>query len=468
MKREEILVSKEELNVQMGFIQKIKSISPDNNKKYTITTLGCAMNENDSEKLSGMLSGMGFKQGDDESLSDVVVFNTCCVRENAELKMFGQLGALKNLKKENPEMIIAVCGCMMQQEDIVEQIKKKYRHVDIIFGTHNLYKFPEMIYSVLTDRRKVYDVWDTDGNIVEDLPIQRNDGIKASISIMFGCNNFCTYCIVPYVRGRERSRNSADILNEIRGLANQGYKEIMLLGQNVNSYGNDNEEGISFAKLLYMIEEIEGLERVRFLTSHPKDLSDELIDAMADCKKVSDHLHLPVQAGSTNVLRKMNRKYTKEEYLNLVDKLKAKIPNIALSTDIIVGFPGETEEDFLHTLDVVEKVRFDLAYTFLYSKRKGTPAEKMEDQVSEEAKKSRFNKLLDLQNRISKENNQKLQDQIVEILVEGPSRTDKDIMTGRTQGNKVVNFKASNSKPGDIIKVKITSAQTWSLDGIEI
>jgi tRNA-2-methylthio-N6-dimethylallyladenosine synthase len=426
------------------------------------------MNENDSEKLAGMLVEMGYKASDDKLDSDVIIFNTCCVRENAEQKLFGLIGALKKQKRENPNLIIGLCGCMMQQSEIVEQIKRKYRHIDVIFGTHNLYKFPEMLYNSLVDKRKVYDIWDIDGIIAEDIPIQRNDGIKAWVSIALGCNNFCSYCIVPYVRGRERSRREEDILKEIETLAKDGYKEITLLGQNVNSFGKDLQNSVSFAGLLYKIEKINGIERVRFMTSHPKDLSEELIKAIKECNKVVKHLHLPIQAGSTKVLEAMNRKYTKEQYLELVDKVKREIPEISITTDIIVGFPGETEVDFEHTLDVVNKVRYDMAYTFLYSKRNGTPAAKMQEQIPEEIKKMRFNKLLKLQNKISKEINTELVGKIVKVLTEGMSKNDKKVYSGRTDNNKIVNFKAENVIPGDLVEVKITQAQTWSLEGVKI
>ncbi|MDP4094215.1 MAG: tRNA (N6-isopentenyl adenosine(37)-C2)-methylthiotransferase MiaB [Bacillota bacterium] len=465
MKRSECRVPQEEIELQRDFIRKVKEINHGVLKKYSVQTFGCQMNENDSERLAGMLYEMGYTEAKDIKESDVIIFNTCCVRENAEVKVYGHLGALKKLKSENPNMVIAVCGCMMQQSQIVEHIKSKYRHVDLIFGTHNLYKFPEMLHDALNSRETIIDVWESEGSIAENMPIERKDGIKAWVTIMYGCNNFCSYCIVPYVRGRERSRHPDDIINEVSMLGRNNYKEITLLGQNVNSYGKDLENGLSFAGLLKELDKIDGIERIRFMTSHPKDLSDELLEAMKDCKKVCEHLHLPIQSGSTGILKEMNRKYTKEHYLELADKVKKTIPDIALTTDIIVGFPGETEEDFDETIDVIEKARFDMAYTFLYSKRTGTPAAKSEQQVSEETKKLRFEKLLEVQNRISKEINDEYLGKTVEVLVEGYSKNSPNKLTGRTRTNKVVNFKGEIKLVGKLVNVEINKVQTWSLEG---
>ncbi|MDP4182515.1 MAG: tRNA (N6-isopentenyl adenosine(37)-C2)-methylthiotransferase MiaB [Bacillota bacterium] len=434
-------------------------------KKVFLQSFGCQMNENDSERLLGMLSEMGYIEANKAEDSDVVIFNTCCVRENAEEKVYGHLGALKKQKTDNPDKIIAVCGCMMQQGEVVDHIRKKYRHVDIVFGTHNLHKFPELLYRTINTKSTVIDVMESAGSIAEGMPIERKDAIKAWVTVMYGCNNFCSYCIVPYVRGRERSRNIDDIVNEITVLGQQNYKEITLLGQNVNSYGKDLGNEISFAKLIREINHIEGIERIRFMTSHPKDLSEELILAMRDCDKVCEHLHLPIQAGSTRILNDMNRKYSKENYIELVSKIREEIPDIALTTDIIVGYPGETEEDFEHTLDVLKKVRFDFAYTFLYSKRTGTPAAKSSEQVSDEVKKQRFEKLLEVQNKISKEINDKLLGKVEEVLVEGLSKNSIWNYTGRTRANKIVNFKGSKELVGRLINVKITGTQTWSLEG---
>ncbi len=465
MKRTECSVPAAEVELQRDFIRKLKEYNEGRLLKYSLSTFGCQMNENDSERLAGMLAEMGYIETDNAEESDLIIFNTCCVRENAEVKVYGHLGALKKVKRERPDTVIAVCGCMMQQKEIVEHIRKKYRHVELIFGTHNLYKFPELLFDTINSRTTIVDVWESTGSIVEDLPIERKDGIKAWVTVMYGCNNFCSYCIVPYVRGRERSRNIHDIVNEVRTLGRQGYKEITLLGQNVNSYGKDKQDGTSFGSLLRELDKIDGIERIRFMTSHPKDLSEELIHAMRDCRKVCEHLHLPIQAGSSRILEEMNRKYSKEHYLSLIEKLRRHIPGIALSTDIIVGFPGESGEDFEHTLEVLEQVRYDSAYTFLYSKRTGTPAAKMESQVSEEVKKERFQKLLEVQNRISKEINDQLKGRILEVLVEGLSKNSEKKYTGRTRTNKIVNFEGSSDMVGKLVNVRINRIQTWSLEG---
>lgn len=464
-------VSAEEIAQQYKYIETIKQYNQDliiqtgKPVKYNIETFGCQMNENDSERLSGMLSEMGYSECFKRTESDLIIFNTCCVRENAEQKVYGHLGALKKLKEENPNLTIAICGCMMQQPHVVEHIKKTYRHVDIIFGTHNLYKFPQLLNTSVETRKTVIDVWDSTGSIAENMPITRRENLKAWVTVMYGCNNFCSYCIVPYVRGRERSRSIEEIKNEVIKLSQEGCKEITLLGQNVNSYGKDLEGEYSFAGLLRELNEVEGIERIRFMTSHPKDLSDELIYAIRDCRKVCEHLHLPVQAGSTKILDDMNRKYSKEQYIQLVEKIKSNIPGIALSTDIIVGFPGEAEEDFSETLDVIAKAKFDMAYTFLYSKRTGTPAAKNPDQVPEEVKKERFDRLLALQNTISREINEELLNKEVEVLVEGLSKSSKTTYTGRTRENKIVNFKGNPELIGKLVKVKIDTIQTWSLQG---
>lgn len=464
-------VSAEEINQQYKYIETIKQYnqgvisSVGKPVRYIIETFGCQMNENDSERLSGMLSEMGYSECSERKDSDLIIFNTCCVRENAEQKVYGHLGALKKLKETNPNLIIAICGCMMQQKDVVEHIKKTYKHVDIVFGTHNLYKFPELLNTAITTRSTVIDVWDSTGSIAENMPISRKENIKAWVTVMYGCNNFCSYCIVPYVRGRERSRSLEEIKNEVEKLAKDGCKEITLLGQNVNSYGKDLEGDLTFAGLLRELNKVQGIERIRFMTSHPKDLSDELIYAMRDCEKVCEHLHLPVQAGSSKILDEMNRRYSKEQYLGLIEKVKSNIPGIALTTDIIVGFPGETEEDFNETLDVVAKARFDMAYTFLYSKRTGTPAAKNPEQIPETVKKQRFDRLLELQNKISKEINDGLLGKELEVLVEGLSKSSKTTYTGRTRENKIVNFKGSPDMVGKLVKVRIEEIQTWSLLG---
>jgi tRNA-2-methylthio-N6-dimethylallyladenosine synthase len=469
--RKNIKVPAEDIARQHQFIEEIKEYNAGyetkegKKKRFYLQSFGCQMNENDSERLAGMLSEMGYTENDKIEGSHLIIFNTCCVRENAELKVYGHLGALKKLKNDNPDLIIAICGCMMQQKEVVEHITSKYRHVDLIFGTHNLYKFPELLFNAVNSKETLVDVWEATGSIAEGMPIERKDRVKAWVTIMYGCNNFCSYCIVPYVRGKERSRNIDDIINEVTMLGCQGYKEITLLGQNVNSYGKDLEGNSSFAGLLKELNRVEGIERIRFMTSHPKDLSDELIYAMRDLDKVCLHLHLPVQAGSTRILQDMNRKYTKEDYIELARKVKENIPGIAITTDIIVGYPGETEEDFQETLDVLEKVRFDSAFTFLYSKRTGTPAAKSLEQVDEEVKKDRFDRLLKVQNTISKEINDKLLGQELEVLVEGLSRNSIRTYTGRTSTNKIVNFEGTSDMVGKLVKVKIENVQTWSLGG---
>lgn len=435
------------------------------NKKYIILTWGCQMNEHDSEKMSGILESLGYKNTTIKEDADLIIFNTCLVRENAELKVYGNLGELKALKRENPDMIIAISGCMMQKKEIRDEIKKKYRFVDIIFGTHNIHKLPELIANHSQNTRMIIDVWEDGGEIIEGLPAKRKYGFKAFVNIMYGCNNFCSYCIVPYTRGREKSREPNDIVNEIKKLAREGYKEVTLLGQNVNSYGKSLDIKMTFAELLYLINDITGIERIRFMTSHPKDLSDELIRAIKDCNKVCEHIHLPFQAGSDKILKQMNRKYNKDQYLKLVQKIKDEIPDISLTTDIIVGFPGETEEDFMETIDVVKKTEFDSAFTFLYSIREGTPAAKMENQVSDDIKHKRLKKLLDVLNPISHENNFRLLNTIQEVLVEETSKTDSSVLSGRTRTNKLVHFKGNTELIGKIVKVKIDNTKTWTLEG---
>ena len=391
-------MEKKDIQNEIKFIEKVRKMNEGKNPKYYILTMGCQLNENDSEKICGMLQNMGYSKIDNILDADLVIYNTCCVRENAEEKLFGKLGEVKK-QKEAKGTIIAIGGCMMQEKHIVDKIKKSYSY-DVIFGTHTLYKFPEDLYNAIINNKRVTDILDIDGEVIEGLPIVRDDNIKASVTIMNGCNNFCTYCIVPYVRGRERSRNPEDILNEINSLAKDGYKEITLLGQNVNSYMRvEREKGLctssidSFAKLLRKVNEIEGIEKIRFTSPHPKDFTDDVIDAIKDSKKVSKLIHLPLQSGSTNILKAMNRVYTKEQYLNLVDKMSKKIDNIKFSTDIIVGFPGETEEDFEDTLDVVRRVEFEQIFMFIYSRRKGTPADNMQNQIPEEIKHERFDRL---------------------------------------------------------------------------
>ena len=433
--------------------------------KYYIETWGCQMNEEDSEKLSGMLKRIGYTRTENKEEAGIILFNTCCVRENAENKVFGNLGALKNLKKKNPDLIIGICGCMMQQEGMADRILKEFPYVNIIFGTHNAYKFPEYLNRVKTEGVQIKEIFNKETDIVEGLPIDRESSVKAFVTIMYGCNNFCTYCIVPYVRGRERSRKPEDILKEIRELVAQGYKEITLLGQNVNSYGKGLEEDVDFAKLLRMINEIEGLERVRFMTSHPKDLTVDVIMAIKECDKLCEQIHLPVQSGSNSILKKMNRHYTREYYLDLVKKIKEEIPGVTLTTDIIVGFPGETEEDFQETLELVKEVGYSSAFTFIYSRRNNTPADMMLNQVSEEDKHHRFNRLVAAVNERVIAQNKAEEGNILEVLVEGNSKNDAEKLTGRTRTGRLVNFTGEGINAGDIVNVKITRAQNFSLIG---
>ena len=424
-----------------------------------ITTFGCQMNARDSEKLAGILEQIGYQETEDEEHADFVIFNTCTVRENANMRVYGRLGQLNHAKKQNPHMMIALCGCMMQEPEVVEKLKKSYRFVDLIFGTHNIYKFAELIATRFESERMVIDIWKDTDKIVEDLPTERKYSFKSGVNIMFGCNNFCSYCIVPYVRGRERSRDPKDIIREIEKLVADGVVEVMLLGQNVNSYGKTLEHPISFAQLLTEIEKIEGLERIRFMTSHPKDLSDELIEVMKHSKKICRHLHLPVQSGSSRILQKMNRRYTKESYLELVRKIKEAIPDISLTTDIIVGFPGETEEDFEETMDVVRKVRYDSAFTFIYSKRTGTPAAIMEDQVPEEIVKERFDRLLAEVQKISAEVCAIHSGTVQKVLVESVNAHDPSLVTGRLSNNILVHFPGNEELIGTLVDVRLNECK---------
>lgn len=437
-------------------------------KKYLIETWGCQMNEEDSEKLSGMLKTMGYTPTEKREKASIIIFNTCAVRENAELKVYGNLGMLRKVKNKNPNLIIGVCGCMMQQEGMAKDIIKRFPFVDIVFGTHNSHKFPEYLNRAQQESKAIIEIKDKEDGIIEGLPIDRKSDSKALVTIMYGCNNFCTYCIVPYVRGRERSRKPEDIENEIKELVSKGYKEITLLGQNVNSYGKNLEEAITFAGLLRRVNAMEGVERIRFMSSHPKDLTDDVIDAIVECDKVCEQIHLPIQAGSTNLLKRMNRQYSREEYLDLVKRIKTRLPEVGLTTDLIIGFPGETEEEFLETISLISEVRFNSAFTYLYSVRKGTPAGEMENQIDEETKTRRFNILVDEINRISAEINKDYHGKTVEILVEGKSRNDETRLTGRTRGGKVVNFTGRDESIGKLVNVKITKANSFSLIGEEI
>ncbi|MBR1599078.1 MAG: tRNA (N6-isopentenyl adenosine(37)-C2)-methylthiotransferase MiaB [Lachnospiraceae bacterium] len=439
---------------------RISDISKELGRPLTYCSIcfGCQMNAKDSEKLEGILETIGYVRTDSEDC-DFLIMNTCTVRENANLRVYGRLGQLKKYKKNNPHMMIALCGCMMQESLVVEKIKESYRHVDIIFGTHNVFKLAELIETKLDTKGMVIDIWEGTSEIVEDLPSERKYDFKCGVNIMFGCNNFCTYCIVPYVRGRERSRRPEDIIKEIKELVADGVVEIMLLGQNVNSYGKNLEPKITFAQLLTQVEQIEGLKRIRFMTSHPKDLSDELIEVMAKSKKICRHLHLPFQAGSSRVLKDMNRCYTKEQYLELVDKIRTAMPDISLTTDIIVGFPTETEEDFKETLDVVRRVRYDSAFTFIYSKRTGTPAANMEYVSTDEEIKERFDKLLSEVQSIAKETCGRYEGTTQEVLVEGVNEQDPSLVTGRLSNNLLVHFPGTSDMIGRFMDVKLTEAK---------
>lgn len=472
MVTENKLANEEELARQKEYLDKAKSLieilQNKLNRKPTacVVTFGCQMNARDSEKLIGILIEAGFECNDSEE-SDFVIYNTCTVRDNANQRVYGRLGALHSMKKKNKDKLIGLCGCMMQEQSVIDKIRDSYSFVDLIFGTHNIYKFPELLYILLDSRinqdlskvknkdKMIIDIWEKTDNIVEDLPVSRKYPFKSGINIMFGCNNFCSYCIVPYVRGRERSRSSEEIITEIKNLVKDGVVEIMLLGQNVNSYGKNLDEDITFAKLLQKIEKIDGLKRIRFMTSHPKDLSDELIEVMKNSKKICRHLHLPAQSGSTKILKAMNRRYTREDYINLVNKLKAAMPDLSLTTDLIVGFPGETDEDAMETASLVKEVGYDNAFTFIYSKRTGTPAAAME-QCDEEAVKKNFDIVLKTVQDTARERVARLEGNTYEVLVEEINEHDPDFVTGRLSNNTLVHFKGGKRLIGEIVNVKLT------------
>ncbi len=464
-------IDKSDIEKQKEYLYRIKELNARFRAEHgraplaLTETYGCQQNENDTERIRGMLFEAGYEFTDVTENADVVIYNTCAVRENAESRIYGRLGILKHIKKSRPDMLIGLCGCMVQQEHISEKIKEKYKHVDMVFGTHALYRFAELLYTALTERRRVFSTESENGAVAEDIPILREDDSKAWVSIMYGCNNFCSYCIVPYVRGRERSRRSADIINEIKQLTDRGVTEISLLGQNVNSYGKDLDEGVDFSDLLRMINDIESVKRIRFMTSHPKDFGEKLIETMKSCKKICRQMHLPFQAGSNKVLHDMNRKYTKEEYLEKIARLKEAIPDIALSTDVIVGYPTETCEDFEDTLDVLRKVEFDSLYSFIYSRREGTPAAKLDFVLTEAQIHENFNRLLEVQNEISKRKNDAYVGRVEEVLVDGVSKNNSGMLSGRTDSYKIVNFSGDASLTGKYVKVRITEAHTWSLNG---
>ena len=458
--KKETLTAAEEQKRQQQFIEKARIYVREKSEELgrplyaCTTTFGCQMNARDSEKLSGILREAGYVETENED-ADFVIYNTCTVRENANLRVYGRLGVLHGYKKKNPNMKIALCGCMMQEATVVEKLQKSYRFVDLIFGTHNIFKFAELLAMTLESDRMIIDIWKDTDQIVEDLPNERKYAFKSGVNIMFGCNNFCSYCIVPYVRGRERSREAKDIVREIEALVKDGVVEVMLLGQNVNSYGKNLEQPMTFAELLREIEQIDGLERIRFMTSHPKDLSDDLIEVMANSKKICPHLHLPLQSGSSRILKAMNRRYDKEKYLALAKKIRERMPDIALTTDIIVGFPGETEEDFQETLDVVRQVRYDSAFTFIYSKRTGTPAAVMEDQIPEDVVKDRFDRLLKEVQTISKEMAERFTGNEETVLVEEKNSQMDGYVTGRLGNNHVVHFEGSEELIGKLIRVRL-------------
>lgn len=434
---------------------------------YHIITYGCQMNEHDSERLAGQLREMGYRHIGDYTKADVIIINTCAIRENAELRVFGKVGELKGLKRDHPGLIVGICGCMMQQSPVVDELLKKYPHVDLIFGTHNIHQLPELFRQVLEKRKRVVEIWEDTPGVIPELPSERTSPFQAWVSIILGCNNFCTYCVVPYVRGRERSRRVEDIVREVKRLVADGVIEITLLGQNVNSYGKDfADHPTDFADLLRELDGIEGLERIRYMTSHPRDFSDKLIETVRTAKKVCEHFHLPIQSGSTRILKQMNRGYTRESYLELVRKIRSAVPECSITTDFIVGFPGETEEDFQDSLDVAKLAEFDAAYTFLYSPRTGTPAAQYADQIPEEVKKERLQRLMDVQAESSRIQNEKLLGRIVEVLVEGPSKSNPDRYQGRTRTNKIALFdRGAEELTGQLIRLRISRVQSWNLYG---
>ncbi len=455
----------EEQTRQMQYIDLVKEVVERENErlkrrlKCAVVTFGCQMNARDSEKLTGVLREAGYEIIDEETEADFVIYNTCTVRDNANQKVYGHLGLLKSRVKKNPNLRIALCGCMMQEASVIETIREKYKFVNLVFGTHNIFKFPELLYRMLTSDSQIIDIWEDTDQIVEDLPVDRKYSFKSGINIMFGCNNFCSYCIVPYVRGRERSREPKEIIREIEKLVNEGVIEVMLLGQNVNSYGKNLDNPMSFAKLLKEIEKIEGLKRIRFMTSHPKDLSDDLIEVMAKSEKICKHIHLPLQSGSDRVLKEMNRRYTKEQYLSLVEKIKKAIPDVAVTTDIIVGFPGETAADVDDTIDVIRKVHYDNAFTFIYSKRTGTPAAARPDQCDEAEVKANFDRVLNAVKEEAMIRNGYLVGRVEEALVEEINAHDDTFVTGRLSNNSMVHFKGDASLIGKLVKVNILEAK---------
>ncbi|MCA0969060.1 tRNA (N6-isopentenyl adenosine(37)-C2)-methylthiotransferase MiaB [Halobacillus litoralis] len=433
-------------------------------KKYMIRTYGCQMNEHDTEVMAGIFEEMGYASTSNQKEADVILLNTCAIRENAENRVFGEIGHLKSLKVENPDLILGICGCMSQEESVVNRILKKHPFIDLIFGTHNIHRLPQLMKEAMFGKEMVVDVWSKEGDIIENLPRSRKGSIKAWVNIMYGCDKFCTYCIVPYTRGKERSRMPKDIIQEVRQLAAQGYKEVTLLGQNVNAYGKDLDLEYGLGDLMDELRSID-IPRVRFTTSHPRDFDDRLIEVLAKGGNMLDHIHLPVQSGNTDILKIMGRKYSREEYLELVRKIRNAMPDATLTTDIIVGFPNETEEQFKDTISLVEEVGFEAAYTFIYSPRDNTPAAKMKDNVSQKEKKDRLHRLNKIVNQQSAEAMSRYEGEIVDVLVHGESKNNPDVLAGYTKRNKLVNFRAPDAVIGKVVPVRITKAKTWSLDG---
>ncbi len=458
---------KEDIQV-INFEMPEKMENIGSNKKFLIDTFGCQMNVHDSEVLAGILTRLGYQATDNDKEADVIILNTCAIRENAENKVFGELGRLKGYKQKKPDLIIGVCGCMPQEEKVVSRLLQTYQHVDLVFGTHNIHRLPEYLRDAYMNKERVIEVWSQEGDVVEHMPVTRHGNIKAWVNIMYGCDEFCTYCIVPYTRGKERSRKPEDILDEIRNLVEAGFKEVTLLGQNVNAYGKDFKEiDYGFGDLLTDIQKID-IPRVRFTTSHPRDFDEKTIEALGRRGNLCEHVHLPVQSGNNDVLKRMNRKYTRERYLELVSQLKKAVPDVALTTDIIVGFPTETEEQFLETLSLVEEVNFEGAYTFIFSPREGTPAAKMENTLSIEEKKNRLQRLNDLINQQFNSAHKKYEGKTLEVLCEGVSKHDESILAGYTRTNKLVNFKGNSNAIGKLVQVKIIEAKTWHLLGEQV
>ena len=467
MKRTTPVIPQEDIRRQREYCAQLRTLNsrlPAVPTAY-VDTYGCQQNEADSELIRGMLAEMGYEMADTDKDADVIVINTCAIREHAEQRVLGNVGALVHGKRRNPSQIICLCGCMAQEAHVVQKLRQSYRHVDLVFGPHALWKFPELLYRVYLRRGRVFETEDSDGAIAEGLPVRRSGRVKAWVSIMYGCNNFCTYCIVPYVRGRERSREPEVILKEIRDLVEQGYKDITLLGQNVNSYGKDLGEDIDFPTLLERAAAIPGAFLLRFMTSHPKDATEKLFDVMARCEKVAPVIHLPFQSGNTRVLRAMNRRYTREQYLDKVRALRARIPDVVLTSDVIVGFPGETTQEFEDTLSLVEEVRFDALFTFIYSPRKGTPAAQLPDPMSKEEKSANFNRLVEAQNRISLEKHQAYIGTVQRCLVDGESEDPRNNLNARTPGGRLVHVSGDPALVGRFVDVKMVDCSTWALFG---